>query len=294
MALKNFAQISEKSKLILFFVFTLSWTWTFWMLRILISNNTIDFPISEEECKYYGGIGPILVALILTFLGEGKSGIKSLLKRGLDYKFKKKMWIPLLFLTTVTSFLAYQMINLFTPVPNIVVEIEIGEFVGGLIILLIISISEEFGWRGYALDRLQDEFKSSKYTALISSLILGSVWGIWHLPLFFTKNEGKSHEIQYFPYFLLMAILLAILFTWFYNNSNRSILTAIIFHTSINFSGLIVPVTNSYAIPYEQGYLALNSLIFIFIILLVIYYGTKSLKLEHSNKMNNLELKTLN
>jgi len=84
-------------------------------------------------------------------------------------------------------------------------------------------LEEEFGWRGYALDRLQ-----AHYSALLSSVFLGIVWGLWHLPLFFMSGQDIYHSVP-IPAFILGTIFLSILFTWIYNNTGRSILAVLIF-----------------------------------------------------------------
>jgi membrane protease YdiL (CAAX protease family) len=286
---------TQGKKLVVFFSIAFIWTWFFWILRILILNDTIELPISEEVCKYLGGLGPLLAAITLTFLSNGKIGVITLLKRGTDFKFNKKWWIPLLLLTTSTAFLAYQLINILTPVPDIInLPIELDTFIGALLILTIISVAEEFGWRGYALDRLQDKLKKSNHTSLIASIILGMIWGIWHLPMFFTPNEGKSHDLLNFPFFLVMTVLLSILFTWFYNNTNMSILSAIVFHTTVNFSGIVVPITNSYAIPSSLGYLVLNSLILLFDLFIMKFFGSKNLRREQLKTIERSNISSIN
>jgi membrane protease YdiL (CAAX protease family) len=265
----------------LFFISTFAWTWSFWILRALLLNNIINISISPDALKFIGGFGPMIIAFLLTHRTYGKDGTLSLLKRGGDHKFAKKWWIPLLLLTTIVTFTAYQIVNIISPIPNIVqfnaVINSFTEFLGGLFILFMISVAEEFGWRGYALDQLQAKFETSKYTAIKSSIILGIIWAFWHLPLFITPGEGKSFEAQYFPFFLVMAILLAISFTWFHNNTKGSILAAIVFHTAVNFSGIVIPVTRSYAIPSSLGYIALDSVILVVTIIIVILFGAKNL-----------------
>jgi hypothetical protein len=77
-----------------------------------------------------------------------------------------------------------------------------------------------------------------------------------------------------------MAVLLAISFTWFHNNTDGSVLAAIAFHTSVNFSGIVVPVTRSYAVPSSLGYLALDSIILVLTVIIIHLFGAKNLVRE--------------
>ena len=63
---------------------------------------------------------------------------------------------------------------------------QLGSF---LPLLIIGPLSEEIGWRGYALERLQ-----TRWNALTSSLIVGLVWALWHLPLFMMVGTSQ-HEL---------------------------------------------------------------------------------------------------
>jgi uncharacterized protein len=94
---------------------------------------------------------------------------------------------------------------------------------------------EELGWRGYLLDRLQE-----KYSALVSSLILGILWSLWHLPTFFIRDSYQASLGIGTPAFWLFfagIIPLTFVFTWIYNNTNRSTLAVILFHAMVNFTG---------------------------------------------------------
>jgi membrane protease YdiL (CAAX protease family) len=265
----------------IFVILTFAWTWSFWFLRALLLNNIIKLAFSPDALKFIGGFAPTCVAFLLTYRSYGKEGVLTLFRRGVDFRFAKRWWVPLLLLTTMVTFTAYRLANFVSPIPNILqftaVLSSFSEFFGGLSILVLISVAEEFGWRGYALDRFQAKFESYKYTAVISSIILGIIWGCWHIPLFFTPGEGKSFEAQYFPFFLVMAVLLAVSFTWFHNNTNGSILAAIVFHTSVNFSGIVVPVTRSYAVPSSVGYVALDSVILVLTVMIILFFGAKNL-----------------
>jgi membrane protease YdiL (CAAX protease family) len=102
-------------------------------------------------------------------------------------------------------------------------------------------LPEELGWRGYALDGLQRQ-----RSALTSSLILGTVWSLWHLPLFFipgTYQQGLGVGSLSFWLFLIGPVAQSVLMTWIYNNTQRSTLSAVLFHFMINLTGQLFELT---------------------------------------------------
>lgn len=102
-------------------------------------------------------------------------------------------------------------------------------------------ILEELGWRGYALDRLQ-----LKWSALSASVILGVVWALWHLPLFFIQGSYQHDAVGFattgFWLFMAGIVALSVAFTWIYNSTDRSILGIIILHGWVNFTAEIIVV----------------------------------------------------
>jgi len=90
------------------------------------------------------------------------------------------------------------------------------------------ATGEELGWRGFLLPRLQ-----RRVNALTSSLIVGVVWALWHLPLWFLPGYGWE-TIPYWA-FALGAISSSILFTFVLNNTGGSLLMASIIHLALNF-----------------------------------------------------------
>ena len=90
------------------------------------------------------------------------------------------------------------------------------------------ATGEELGWRGFLLPRLQRRF-----SALASSLIVGVVWALWHLPLWFVPGQGWE-ALPYWT-FSLAAISSSVLFTFVLNNTGGSLLMASIIHFSMTF-----------------------------------------------------------
>ena len=76
---------------------------------------------------------------------------------------------------------------------------------------------------------------------LSSSLVLGTLWGLWHLPMFFVAGTSQS-KMPFLP-FMLWVIALSILFTWVYNGTGGSLLLAVLAHGAINFvAGSLFPI----------------------------------------------------
>lgn len=135
--------------------------------------------------------------------------------------------------------------------------------------LVMGPLSEELGWRGFALDQLQ-----SKWTALVSSLVLGGFWWSWHFPLFYTtgmvQNEWGFGTLRFWT-FAAGVFAQSILYTWVYNNTGRSILAVILLHFMSNSTlNLLLPIS---------GRTSLFSTILLVVaaIVVVITWGAKTL-----------------
>ena len=104
-----------------------------------------------------------------------------------------------------------------------------------LVLLLGGLLCEEFGWRGYALPALQE-----RYSWRVASLILGVIWGLWHLPLFYIANTAQSHIP--FALFMVNTVALSVLFAWLFNRTKGSVLPALVLHTAVNAWAWVIPV----------------------------------------------------
>ena len=113
-----------------------------------------------------------------------------------------------------------------------------------LIVLLIGGpTGEEFGWRGFLLQRVQPVFG-----LFWASIGIGVVTAFWHLPLFWIPGTAQSHLP--FALFLVHTVALSIVSTWLYNGTRRSLLFVLLFHASLN------TWPNTLFILEEQGTLA--------------------------------------
>ena len=104
---------------------------------------------------------------------------------------------------------------------------------GGLSVLnfvvFVLIVGEELGWRGYALLRLLAE-----RSALAASLILGALWGAWHLPTFFVTG-APQHGLP-FSVFVFLTMAYSVVIGWVYVHARGSVLIASLLHGAINLS----------------------------------------------------------
>jgi membrane protease YdiL (CAAX protease family) len=90
---------------------------------------------------------------------------------------------------------------------------------------------EEFGWRGYAQPRLQ-----RRYSALVSTLIVGVGWGLWHLPInYLGVGQYGMMAIPLLTLGLLSNIALSVLLAWVHNKAAQSMLLVLLCRFSITF-----------------------------------------------------------
>jgi membrane protease YdiL (CAAX protease family) len=96
-----------------------------------------------------------------------------------------------------------------------------------LVLAAIKGPIEEFGWRGLALPLLQ-----RKVAPIWAALILGIIWGFWHLPAFILS--GTPQSAWSFAPFFVGAIALSVMVTPLFNTSHGSILLPALFHFLLN------------------------------------------------------------
>lgn len=175
------------------------------------------------------GFGPFFAAVVVLALTGGKAGVMSLLRRMIRWRVAP-LWYAAALLIPVAIAIGATVLNvvLGASAPS---SAELGAWPGLIstffLYLLIPGIGgtwEEPGWRGYALPKLQ-----VGRSALSASLIVGVVWAFWHLPLMVEGMIPWSH--------LAMVTVQSVVYAWLFNNTDGSVLLAMLFHTMINVIG---------------------------------------------------------
>ena len=197
------SRLDSKLELPIFFGATLLWTWVIGLIPVIlgIQNTTLGNIIF----MFGAGIGPSLIGVVLVFTTYNLAARKDYFKRFIPTT--KGIWYPLLYmallLIAATTF--FSLVNHHKPDFTTILS-----FIKNPLSLLLFIFSaylwgpsnEEFGWRGYAEDRLL-----SKYGFVMGSVILGFFWGIWHLPWIFYIGQWQYEATQISPWWFLVFII---------------------------------------------------------------------------------------
>jgi membrane protease YdiL (CAAX protease family) len=213
-----------------FFLIAIAFTWLFQLPLVLDSRGILHSPSSlSRVALYISQLGPFVAAFLLTYLSDGRGGVTRLLKRGWNTGFAKIWWIPTLLLLPAMEGLAVSLAALIggEALPELGILARPESYARSFLFLLYLAALEEYGWRGYALDRLQ-----KRWNALTSSLVLAAFWGPWHLPQWFMGGVYRS-DVPFFGFWYGI-VMEAILLTWLYNNTRTSLLPVILFHALMN------------------------------------------------------------
>jgi membrane protease YdiL (CAAX protease family) len=235
----------EGAPLWTFFALAYALSWVFWVPAALFGR---DFTSTAWGIPYIlGGFGPSVAGIIMVARSAAKEEQRDFWRRVVDFGRISAGWylfialiFPALFALSVllTSLLG-------GPVPDFDTLTQIAAnplMLVGMMVIGIIGgpLSEELGWRGFALERLQ-----KRRSPLAASLILAPFWWAWHLPLFFmtgTTQYAWGFGTPAFWLFLVGIVPLSVLLTWAYNCNNRSILAAVLLHFTYNFTlSLVYP-----------------------------------------------------
>ncbi|KAB1190610.1 CPBP family intramembrane metalloprotease [Haloferax sp. MBLA0076] len=249
----------------LFLLLTFGWSWGFWVPKALAAEGLVEgVPVLPE----LGAFGPTVAAFILVTYTNGISGARHLARRAIRLDFPKRWLIPALFLSPAIVFISLGVAiatdaslsfpwadnPIVLPVAFVVIF-----FLGG-------PVQEEFGWRGYLLDPVQ-----KRLSALGGGLAVGLAWAVWHIPLFYVPSETIYYQNPFLG-FAVSITLLSVLMTWVYNNTNASLLPALLFHASFNWSQGMFPILDS-----DLASLTLVGLLVFTTVVVVVYWGPTSL-----------------
>jgi membrane protease YdiL (CAAX protease family) len=229
------AQVMQRHPVATFFLFAFAITWVVWVPRAAASQGLLvtDLPIVVGQVWSWG---PAIAALGAAALTGGRTALRELGARLVRWRVGWQWYLvvligPAAFSFTVAGLYALLGGSWAAAAPR-ALDVGVLALVPLFVVLALTDgVGEEVGWRGYALPRLL-----AHHSALAASLLLGVLWALWHLPLFWTEG----YPLYQRPIWLLIVDLpaQAVIYTWIFQHTRGSVLLAILLHAASNLFAL--------------------------------------------------------
>lgn len=225
-------------------------------------------PATTQELEELGGfigvpmlLGPTLAGILCIALFDGKAGFHQLRVRLLTWRLHARWYalallaLPALALATILP-LSWVWSELrpefLVTEDNQLVFVLIGVTSG-----LLVGLFEEIGWTGFAIPKLRQ-----RHSVLATGLVVGFLWGIWHMPLFVVTSGDATGALDLSmlaaaAVFCLVVLPAArVLMVWAFDRTD-SVLLSILMHASLTgvVASTMIPLTAA-ALPLSVWYLA--------------------------------------
>lgn len=216
--LSQAAQAQLRRQLAAFFLATFMLSWG-------IFGGALALGLSRSPVVILGVWGPSIAAIVVTAAFYGTAGLKRFFGR-LNAREGLRWFLPLLLF-----FLVIGLTGHFIGSVAAGIDFDPGFWGWGWVAqvmimqLLIAGLGEEFGWRGFALHRLQHIM-----TPLRATLVVAFFHLLWHAPTYWLGTGMHNVPAVWAAFFLLPW---TVLFTWAYNRSKGSILVSVFFHATM-------------------------------------------------------------
>jgi CAAX protease family protein len=226
-----------------FFAFTFFFAWMLWLPLVLASVGII--PLGKEfVAKWWlpvtllAGFAPALGALYSLRTLNGKGAILQHLRGLLDLRLGWKAWIVPIIVLGGSSYAVYMLPERWVG-PSPATSFSAWFLPFFLLAMVVLGGGqEELGWRGYILDPIED-----RLGPLLGNLVLGVVWAVWHLPLFFIPNSSQAS--MPFAGFVLLMTGWSCFFSWVRQSSGKRVLSGLYAHGVANTFGSLFPMIDA-------------------------------------------------
>lgn len=254
----------------LFLVYAFSISWLCWVI-IIVANRFFDALWYGELITWVpmliGALSPLIGVYMIYIKSIKEVSLKSFTKLVFNVNIGKKAWLIFALFTIWRFLMVWIAFGIQEPSSIIYMFINLPLFIigGGF---------EEVGWRSYLQPKLE---KLTNY--VISTLLVGLIWSVWHLPLWFVS--GTVQSALPFAGYAFVVIILSFSLTTLYKYTNN-ILLVVFSHAWFNGCiGLAVYIGS-------EGYLQLNLGWKVYMVLILELIVALFLVFRHKSKESNL------
>jgi membrane protease YdiL (CAAX protease family) len=244
-----------------FFVLSAAASWTVWLWPLERQGSWIlvvlgwQFKIPFLLAKLVvGNCLPGILAVIWVMF-EGRDQFRKMLSTLTKWKTPFRWYLIAFALPCGVSLIALDAVLLYFPTEHHFPP-ALQFFKTLLMTLPFGPLWEELAWRAFALRKLE-----SRYSRLVSALLLGVYWGVWHIPLWLVEiNRVPINKTSYVLTGVVTLIAWSVVWSYLYHRSSESLPVVILLHATYGAAttqaGLVVPQFNIYA-TYVSAALAL-------------------------------------
>ena len=183
----------------------------------------ISYKTNNSNLSILSVFTPSILALVITGINKGKKGVYELFVKQTIKKTRIK-WLVLSLIGIPLVGSAAMLTSLNFDISKF--GLRTYQLMPQIVVIILIALGEEYGWRGFLLPRLMN-----KFNLFYSSIILGLIWGFWHFPAYLI-GTGVPLEMD-FMVFLLWVLLGTLFISWIYYYT-KSVLTSILAHIGAN------------------------------------------------------------
>lgn len=211
-----------------FLIITFGLAWGLFVLFVLFPGpiERLFGPLRASHPLFILAVyAPAIAAFTLVLHRAGIAGLGRFLARLLLWQCPP-LWYAVLILGIPAIYYAGAALGGY-PSAEIFAWPGLGALLAASAFMLVLGPMEEFGWRGLALPLLQ-----RRLVPFWAGLVLGLIWGIWHLPAFYMSGTPQSGW-DFTPFFI-GSVGVSLILTPLFNASRGSILLAVLFHFQLN------------------------------------------------------------
>jgi membrane protease YdiL (CAAX protease family) len=211
-------------------------------------------------------LGPSAVGIFLTRIVNGTTGLRDLFSRMRRVRVPARWYVALLIPPILVLTVLFAMKTFVSPVftPN--------RFFIGVGFGFVAGFFEEIGWMGYAFPKM-----SRANNVLAPAILLGLLWGTWHIPVIDYLGTATPHGASWLPFFLAFTATLTamrVLIAWVYSNTKSVLLTQLL-HASSTGSLIVFSPPHATAAQESLWYAVYAATLWFLVAIIAIAFGKR-------------------